>query len=129
MNHSGCPRKKNCKDKVQSFQVNKKYSCNMKPVLNSQMNTWLLNAVFISANLNVAIRRYCYCSKISQNANCDTFFIFPECDTGFIDLDESNSIAMEISGNYIFSTLHFHQILQFALNKLHGDYRNKHVQY
>ncbi len=58
---------------------------------------------FISANLDVAIRRYHNFSKRSQGTNCATFC---ECDTHatyidmFIDLDESNSIGEEMCENH-----------------------------
>ena len=43
--YTGCPRKKLCKDEGPSFEV-KKNTCAMKPTLLSQINSWLLNAVY-----------------------------------------------------------------------------------
>ncbi len=58
---------------------------------------------FISANLDVAIRRYRDFTKSGQGTSCATF---RECDTKlttfvmFIDLDESNSIGEEMCENH-----------------------------
>ncbi len=62
---------------------------------------------FISAYLDVAIRGYCFFSKKKKKIKITIAPLFAECDTkftttltGFIDLDESNSIFKDKCHNW-----------------------------